>query len=113
MRFHTVERIRKAIALYSPVAVRILALRDLARREPDAPATRILSDLEWRTLHTYIHEKPPAPDAAPPSLREATLWVGRLGGHIGRKGDGMPGVKTLWRGWRDLELLVHYVSLHS
>ena len=113
VRFHTVERIRKAIALYSPVAVRILALRDLARREPEAPATRVLSDLEWRTLHTYIHEKPPAPDAAPPSLRQATLWVGRLGGHIGRKGDGMPGVKTLWRGWRDLELLVHYASFHS
>ena len=46
VRFHTTQRIRKAIALYSPVAVRILALRDLARREPDAPATRILSDLE-------------------------------------------------------------------
>ena len=28
-----------------------------------------------------------------------------IGGHLGRKGDVMPGVRTLWRGWRDLDLL--------
>jgi hypothetical protein len=25
--------------------------------------------------------------------------LGRLGGHLGRKGDGEPGVTVLWRGW--------------
>jgi Transposase Tn5 dimerisation domain len=34
------------------------------------------------------------------------LWIGRLGGHLNRQRDGMPGVRTLWRGLRDLTLLV-------
>ena len=25
-------------------------------------------------------------------------WIAQLGGFIGRKGDGEPGVKTIWRG---------------
>jgi hypothetical protein len=29
-----------------------------------------------------------------------------LGGHLNRKRDGMPGVRVLWRGWRDLTILV-------
>ncbi|MHB1423646.1 MAG: IS4 family transposase [Gemmataceae bacterium] len=39
-------------------------------------------------------------------MLEVTKWLGRLGGHLGRKGDGLPDVRTLWRGWRDLSLLV-------
>ncbi|HEV2969418.1 MAG TPA: IS4 family transposase, partial [Pirellulales bacterium] len=29
-----------------------------------------------------------------------------LGGFLGRRHDGQPGVKTLWRGWRRLTDLV-------
>ena len=43
---------------------------------------------------------------AVPTVLTVTKWLGRLGGHLGRKGDGLPGVRTLWRGWRDLSLLV-------
>ena len=39
---------------------------------------------------------PPGP---PPTLREAVRMLGRLGGHLGRKSDGEPGVTVLWRGW--------------
>jgi hypothetical protein len=39
------------------------------------------------------------------TIRQAVLWIGRLGGHLNRKGDGMPGVRTLWRGMHDLSLL--------
>ncbi len=28
------------------------------------------------------------------------------GGFLGRKGDGEPGVKTLWRGWQRLQDMV-------
>jgi hypothetical protein len=106
LQFETAERAAKVIYLYAAVAVRILSLRELSRREPEAPCTRTLSGEEWRTLWTYIHQKPPSPQTPPPTIRQAVLWIGRLGGHLGRKSDGMPGVKTLWRGWRDLENLV-------
>jgi len=107
LQFETVERLQKMILIYGPIAVRILQLRDGARREPDAPCTVVLSDLEWRTLCTYIDRKPPSANRAPPSLRQAVLWIGRLGGHLNRKRDGMPGVRTLWQGWRDLLLMTH------
>ena len=114
VRFHTAQRIAKAIALYSPVAVRIVQLRDLARAEPQAPCTQALSDNEWRALWTFIHKSAPPTRARPPTLRQAVLWIGRLGGHLGRKGDAMPGVRTLWRGWRDLDrLLAMWNSLQT
>ena len=31
--------------------------------------------------------------------------MAKLGGFLGRKSDGEPGVKTLWRGYRQLQLL--------
>ena len=40
------------------------------------------------------------------TIGQAVLWIGRLGGHLNRKRDGMPGVRTLWRGLHDLTLLV-------
>jgi Transposase Tn5 dimerisation domain len=40
------------------------------------------------------------------TIGQAVLWIGRLGGHLNRKGDGMPGVRTMWRGLHDLTLLV-------
>ncbi|MBN8785611.1 MAG: hypothetical protein J0I84_08365 [Terrimonas sp.] len=30
------------------------------------------------------------------------MWIGRLGGHLGRKSDGPPGLKTVWLGYQQL-----------
>jgi len=40
------------------------------------------------------------------TIRQAVLWIGRLEGHLNRKRDGMPGVRTLWRGLQALSVLV-------
>ena len=106
LQFETAERLAKVVALYAPVAVRILQLRAWSRLEPEAPCTIVLTEEQWRALWTYIHRRRPSRQTAPPTIQQATLWIGRLGGHLGRKSDGMPGVRTLWRGWRDLDLLV-------
>lgn len=105
LQFKTADRLAKVVALYAPIAVRIVQLRDLARLCPDEPCDSILAETEWKALSTYIHKKRPGPETPPPSLKQAALWIGRLGGHLGRKSDGMPGIRTLWRGWRDLDLL--------
>ena len=36
--------------------------------------------------------------SAPPSLNEVVRRVAMLGGFLARKGDGEPGVKTIWIG---------------
>jgi hypothetical protein len=106
LELETVERLAKAVTLYAAVAVRIVALRDLSRREPEAPCTAALTEEEARVLWSYIHKRPCPANWKVPTIRQAVLWLGRLGGHLGRKSDGMPGVRTLWRGLRDLHVLV-------
>jgi hypothetical protein len=106
LRLETADRLIKALIMYSAVALRIVALRDLARQRPNDPCTVLLTSLQWQALYAYIHGHRPSATTPIPSVRQAVLWIGRLGGHLNRKRDGMPGVRTLWRGWRDLTILV-------
>jgi hypothetical protein len=86
--------------------VRLLRLRDLSRKEPNLPCTEVLSQEEWQALHAHFTGERPTAQTPVPTLEQATKWIGKLGGHLGRKRDGQPGVRTLWRGWRDLAILV-------
>jgi hypothetical protein len=106
LQLETRERLEKALVLYAGVAVRLLHLRDLARREPTAPCTEVLTEEEWHALYAHATGESPPSATAVPTIAQAAKWIGRLGGHLGRKRDGMPGVRTLWRGWRDLAILV-------
>jgi len=45
------------------------------------------------------------------ALAEVALAVGRLGGRLNRKSDGLPGWITLWRGWKILQTLVEGVLI--
>lgn len=42
----------------------------------------------------------------PPPLNTVVRLIAQLGGFLGRKGDGDPGVKTLWLGMRDVAVFV-------
>lgn len=106
LELETAQRLTKALTIYSAVAVRILTLRDLARKEPDAPCTTILSNDAWKTLWIHFNKKRLTANTPIPTVKQAILWIGRLGGHLNRQRDGLPGVRTLWRGWRDLTVLV-------
>jgi hypothetical protein len=44
----------------------------------------------------------------PLTVGEFTLALGRLGGHLNRKCDGLPGWQALWRGWNALHAMVSY-----
>jgi hypothetical protein len=59
--------------------------------------TVYFTDSEWKALTTFANRvKDPPP--APPTLNEAVRLLGKLGGHLGRAGDGHPGTEVLWRG---------------
>ncbi len=83
------------------VAWRLLWLTYLGRVKPDLPCTVALEDYEWQALYCFIHKTAVAPPQ-PPTLQQALSWIAQLGGFLGRKSDGQPGVKVLWRGWRRL-----------
>lgn len=101
LQLEQADRLERAAATYSIVAWRLLYLLYGARLEPETSCETVLAPLEWQALYSTIHRAPP-PKLAP-SLQMVVLWLARLGGFIGRKHDGQPGVKVLWRGLRRLE----------
>lgn len=101
LQLETADRIHRALATYTIVAWRLLWMTYLARYHPDAPADTVLEAHEWRALYCTIH-KTPQPPSSPPSLRTCLRWIAQLGGFLGRKHDGEPGVKTIWQGLRRL-----------
>ena len=58
----------------------------------------------WKSPYIQPNDinKNPIPPDKPPSLGNAVRMIATLGGFFGRKSDGEPGVKTIWRGLRRL-----------
>jgi Transposase Tn5 dimerisation domain len=105
LQLETAARLGRALATYAVVAWRLLWLTYEARRHPEAACEAVLPREQWQVLHRVVHKTDQAP-ASPPGLREAVRQIARLGGFLARRGDGEPGVKTIWRGLRRLEDLV-------
>src|SRR5439155_6378964 len=87
-------------------AARVVRLRDSARQTPRANCTECFSDEEWQTLWAREHERPWQPQDGVPTVQEVVKWLGRLGGHLGRKCDGLPGAEVLSRALYALTLLL-------
>jgi hypothetical protein len=102
LQFEEASRIDKAIAVYTIVACRLMYLAYLARSTPDAPCTVVLANNEWKALYCLVHKTATPPDT-PFTIHEAIRMIAKLGGFLGRKRDGEPGVKVIWRGLRALE----------
>lgn len=100
-QLETGPRLERCLGVYAIVAWRLLWLTYQARLTPQKPCSVALETREWQALYCYIHQTT-TPPVEPPSLHQATRWIAQLGGFLGRKGDGEPGVKVLWRGWQRL-----------
>ena len=94
------DRLETCLAIDMVVAWRLFWLTHQGRETPDMPCDIILAEEEWQALHAYIHQEPPPEQ--PPTLQDAVRMIGKLGGFLGRKGDGQPGTTVLWRGLRRL-----------
>ena len=105
LRLETDKRLLNAIALYLIVAWRVHTITMQSREWPDINCEVIFSAQEWRTI--YLMQQKKKPPKKPPTLREMTRMLAQLGGFLARKGDGEPGVKNIWRGYR---VLMNYVA---
>jgi hypothetical protein len=97
LQLETADRLERALATYAIVAWRLLWLTYEARRHPSESIEGILPTHEWQALYCYIYQTTVLPNE-PPTLADCVRWIARLGGFLGRKNDGEPGVKTLWLG---------------
>lgn len=105
LQLQDASRIRRALAVFCVVAWRLLFISYVARERPDAPCTSILTQDEWQALWCRIYRVKLPPDS-PPDVQTAVRLIARLGGFLGRKSDGEPGLKVLWRGFRRLADIV-------
>jgi hypothetical protein len=101
-RLETAERLHNYIALMSVVAWRLHWMTYINRTDPDLPCTVILTATEWQVLYRRIQRTPSLP-STPPTVRQAVRWIAQLGGFLGRKCDGEPGITVMWRGWQRLQ----------
>lgn len=88
-----------ALAIFVPVAWRLLLLRSLSRSHPETPAEAVLSQPQIAILRSKSTK--PLPDML--CAQQAMLAIAALGGHI--TNNGMPGWQVLGRGWETLLLL--------
>lgn len=82
------------LALYAPIACRLLTLRHESR------ADGVATSLTLRQIRVLRAVRPNPPLPEHPTARELMLAVARLGGHI--KNNGEPGWLVLGRGFLDL-----------
>ena len=99
LQLEKASSLQKAIAVYSIAAMRIMQLVYQSRETPNVSCEVVLTKQQWIVLYMMIHKTKILPDQTP-TLGEAVKWIARLGGHLGRKSDGPPGLKTVWLGYQ-------------
>lgn len=113
-RLEKADRLQNYIALMSVVAWRLHWMTYINRSHPDWPCTVILTTTEWQVLYMRIHRTSSLPQTLP-TVRQAVRWIAQLGGFLGRKRDGEPGITVIWRGWQRLQDMAdtwHLVKEH-
>jgi hypothetical protein len=103
----TASRLEAFVGLTSVVAVRLLKLKSLARTNPDVPARRVVPGVWLEMLKLARKNLRRVRDL---TVGQFYREVAKLGGFLGRKGDGDPGWITIWRGWEKLNTYVFVAS---
>src|SRR6266516_838847 len=103
------ESLMKAIAVYSLAAFNIMQLTYQSRQMPNVSCEMVLRRQQWEALYMLKFKTNKLPQQ-PPTLQEATKWLAQMGGYLGRKNDGPPGLKTVWLGY---ESLLQAVALYE
>lgn len=94
------------LGILTPMAMRLLWLRQTAQQAPDTPATEVVSP-EVIYVVTQMGKRPGA------TLTVNDLWrtIASFGGYFNRKSDGPPGWQTLWKGWLYVQTVLQGVRL--
>jgi len=108
LQLETSDRLENSIATYTIIAMRILELTYLCRIKPDLGADVVLSQEEIAILKIKYKNRIKEEKLM---LKDAMILVAMLGGFMARKSDGMPGLKTIWRGMFALAMMVEGLNL--
>ena len=111
LRLESDKRLHNGIALYLIVSWRLHNMTMMSREFSKYPCTKIFTDKEWKSI--YIWRNKTKPPKKIPSIRDIVRLLAQIGGFLARKGDGEPGVKTLWTGFQRLETYMEAMEIHE
>jgi hypothetical protein len=107
-RFETASGMAACLAVLSVVAVRVFQLRCALEAQPEASAEQVATAEEQKLIGRFVgHKKKKM------TVRAFVRGVAKLGGFLGRQGDGEPGVRSLWRGYQRLQDMLLGIHLHA
>ena len=102
-QLETSDRLEALTGLLSVVAVRLLQLKEVGRRQPQRAATELIP-AHYVELVRRARGRRARPGEW--TVRDFFRGVAGLGGFLGRKSDGEPGWITIWRGWEVLHWML-------
>jgi len=103
----TREGLEALLGILGVVAVRLLNMKLLCASRPDEQAATFTLGPEALEVLTAIQGVP----RGGWTNRNLMVAIAKLGGFLGRKGDGNPGWITIWRGWNSLMLMTRAADL--
>jgi hypothetical protein len=111
LRLATAHRLLNAIAVYLFIAWRMHTITMMGRAYPETSCEVVFESQEWQAIYTMHYRRRP-PQESPP-LREIVHCLARLGGFLARRGDGEPGVQTVWQGYQRLHDFLYALETHQ
>lgn len=107
-QLHTSSRLEALTGVLSVVAVRLLQMKEVGRREPHRAARDLVPAHYVELVHRARRGRGRAEDV---TIRDFIRGLAGLGGFLGRKSDGEPGWITIWRGWDALHWMLRGAQL--
>lgn len=100
------DRLWALLGICAPIAVRLLQVRMAARGDPTVLASTVLDEATVAVVAALTKS-----EAAGMTLGTCWRMIARLGGHLGRNGDGEPGWRSLWWGWQRVQTTLDGVRI--
>jgi hypothetical protein len=107
-QLQTSEGLEALAGLLSVVAVRLLQLKEMGRRQPGRQAVELVPARYVELVHRARRGRGRPEEW---TIRDFFRGVAGLGGFLGRKRDGEPGWITIWRGWEVLHWMLQGAQL--
>lgn len=99
--------------LLAAVAIRIERLKQLARNEPDLPASVELTPSEIEAAILLKRRQKKRTETIPdtmPSIGQIVLWIAELGSYTGKSSGGPPGAITIGRGLERVRIAAEIIE---
>lgn len=115
-RLRDAAALRKCLAFDAVTAWQVQSLGAYARDAPDTPVEQVLGALEREVIEHQVRRRGLLPPrergrAPPRDIRSWVVWLARTTGFRPSRRRPLPGHQVLWRAYRRLSLLTHYLRL--